>query len=97
MLCNTVQLQKKAAALAEGGKSLNFIGLLQRMERKLYAIPIAFVLLRMWGTMQFVFSIGVFRSKHAVDATGCVEHPIYYMYYFLACMQVSVKSKVKMT
>ena len=61
--------------------------LLRQVEKKLYAIPIFFILLRIWGTLQFIFSIGVFAC-HKVDQTGCVPPTIFHIYYILAIMQV---------
>ena len=80
-------LQKRLVEKEE--RSEGFLNLLKTMEKKLYAIPVAFILVRMWGTLQFVFSIIVFACPGAVDGTGCVSYPVYVVFYFLACIQVS--------
>lgn len=60
------------------------------MERKLGAIPVAFILVRIWGTLQFVFTSIIF-AFNGVDQSGCVAKPVYYALYFFACIQVKVK------
>ena len=65
-----------------------YIDLLKHMEKKMYAIPLAFVLLRIWGTLQFLLSIVVFTKGGTIDETGCVSPAIYSVYLFLACIQV---------
>ena len=48
---------------------------MKQLEKKLFFIPFAFILLRMWGTIQFFFSIAVFEGGF-VDATGCVPNGV---------------------
>ncbi len=83
-------MQKKLVEKEE--RSEGFLNLLKTMEKKLYAIPAAFILVRIWGTLQFFFSIIVFARPGAVDATGCVSYPIYVVFYFFACIQVNMGS-----
>lgn len=61
---------------------------MKKLEKKLFFIPFAFILLRMWGTIQFFFSIVVFEGGF-VDATGCVPNGVYRTFYALAILQVS--------
>ena len=62
--------------------------ILKQVEKKLYWIPVAFIILRMWGTLQFIFSIFVFATKAVNSTTGCVPKGIYYVYKILAVIQV---------
>ena len=62
---------------------------LRKIENKLLAIPIVFILLRMWGSLQFLVSIVVFNVPGAVDSDGCVSLATYVVYYILAILQVS--------
>ncbi|XP_019849009.1 PREDICTED: probable G-protein coupled receptor 157 isoform X2 [Amphimedon queenslandica] len=62
---------------------------MKQIEFKLFLIPVAFILLRMWGTLQFFFSIIVFHGGQSlVDTkTGCVPDGVYYTYKVLAVFQ----------
>ena len=53
-------------------KSLNagLVALLRRSDKKLIAIPVLFVLLRMWGTLQFFYSLAVHNH---VDEKVCTS------------------------
>lgn len=62
---------------------------LRKIENKLMAIPIVFILLRMWGSLQFLVSIVVFNISGAIDSDGCVSLATYVVYYILAILQVS--------
>ena len=62
--------------------------LLRQVEKKLYAIPIAFIMLRIWGTLQFLLSTVVF-SMPKIASTGCLPKYLYYIYYCFAVVQVS--------
>ena len=59
----------------------------RKAENKLALIPILFILLRMWGTLQFLFSIIVYGARLA-DTTGCIPKAVYYVYLVLTCAQV---------
>ena len=62
--------------------------LLKKVELKLSFIPVAFIFFRMWGTLQFFFSIVVFQLP-AIDSTGCVPYGIYIVLKVFAVLQVS--------
>ena len=68
--------------------NLSSINLLRQVEKKLYAIPIAFVMLRIWGTVQFFISIGVF-NVHKISYSGCLPKWLFTVYYAFAIIQVS--------
>lgn len=62
------------------------------MERKLYFIPIAFILVRMWGTLQFLLSAFVFNLHYVHSGekdTSCVSQTLFKVYYALAILQVT--------
>ena len=61
---------------------------MKQIEFKLFLIPFAFILLRMWGTLQFFFSIIVFRGGFVDKNTGCVTDSVFYTYKVLAVLQV---------
>lgn len=63
--------------------------LLNKVELKLYAIPFLFIFIRMWGTIQFIFSI-IVSENGGIDSNGCVmSHKLYIAYFALAVLQVS--------
>ena len=55
-----------------------------RMESRLLAIPLFFILLRMWGTIQFFFSLAVADSVN----NGCVPNSIHSAFFVLGILQV---------
>jgi G protein-coupled receptor 157 len=63
--------------------------LLKKVEKKIYFIPFAFILVRCWGTIQFLVSLVVFRDAngHFVDQNGCVEKSIFITYFVLEILQ----------
>lgn len=83
-LLSLLSLQQKSR------KDLYFTGatLLKKVETKLAIIPVAFIFFRMWGTLQFFFSIIVFQLS-AIDSTGCVPYGVYIIFEIFAVLQVS--------
>ena len=77
-------LQTKTAAnrisLSEG-----VITAIQQVDRKLIYIPVMFLLLRMWGTVQFI----VASSIHKTDCHHCISQPASIFLYILGYLQVS--------
>ena len=57
---------------------------LKEVDNRLLFIPIMFLLLRIWGTIQFFFSIGV--ANHNV--CGCIPKEIHTVFYVLGILQV---------
>ncbi len=55
-----------------------------QVESRLLAIPIIFILLRMWGTIQFFFSLAV--ADHVND--GCVPNSTHIAFFVLGILQV---------
>ena len=62
-------------------------GIARKAEYTLALIPVIFILLRMWGTLQFLFSIIMYEAS-LVDSTGCISKAVYYIYLILTCAQV---------
>ena len=56
-----------------------------QVETRLLAIPILFILLRMWGTIQFLFSLAVAGTVHE----GCVPNSVHIAFVVLGILQVS--------
>ena len=65
--------------------SSGLVTAVQKADRKLTFIPIIFILLRIWGTIQFFYSIGV--SKYT--KSQCVPEGVFYRYLVLGYLQVS--------
>ena len=59
---------------------------INRIDNKLLFIPLAFVLIRMWGMLQFIFTVSV--SKFWKDH-GCVSYPIHIVHLVLGVLEVS--------
>ena len=55
-----------------------------QVESRLLAIPIFFILLRMWGTIQFFFSLAVADQ----EKDGCVPNNIHIAFFVLGILQV---------
>jgi formaldehyde-activating enzyme involved in methanogenesis len=60
-----------------------------QVESRLLLIPVIFILLRMWGTIQFFFSLAVADS---VD-NGCVPKSTHIAFYVLGILQVQEKAQ----
>ena len=70
VLCSQVRLR---AGGSQGG-----------VEKRLMLIPLMFVLLRMWGTIQFFFSI----ATSSLNQGGCVPPWMQTVYLVLGILQV---------
>lgn len=55
------------------------------IEQRLLLIPIVFILLRIWGTIQFFFSIAT--SGH--NQHGCIPYAMHTTYFVLGILQVT--------
>jgi G protein-coupled receptor 157 len=64
-------------------KKMNTTTTAGQVERRLLAIPILYIVCRMWGTLQFFFSLSVSISE------GCVSHPIHLAFRLFGYFQVS--------
>ena len=65
--------------------SSGLVTAVQRADRKLTFIPIIFILLRIWGTIQFFYSIVVIKYTKG----QCVPGWVFYGYLVLGYLQVS--------
>ncbi len=81
-------LQGNSEPLSTDNDNLSSVKLLRQVEKKLYAIPIAFVMLRIWGTVQFFISIGAFNVPK-ISNSGCLPRWLFTVYYVFAIIQVS--------
>jgi len=61
----------------------------EQAEKRLLYIPALFLLLRVWGTTQFFYSIGV---SHYIEAPGCVPSGIHTGFMILGILQVGMYS-----
>lgn len=57
------------------------------VETRLLLIPIIFILLRIWGTLQFIFSLAI--SDKIRSQTGCVPSSVNVVFTVLGILQVS--------
>ena len=54
-----------------------------RVERRLLAIPVLYIICRMWGTLQFFFSLSVSINE------GCVSPQLHLAFRLFGFFQVS--------
>ena len=59
-----------------------------QVESRLLAIPVIFILLRMWGTIQFFFSIAAADTVN----DGCVPKSTHIAFFVLGLLQVPAGS-----
>ncbi len=78
-------LQSKKG-LVSNSLNAGLVALLQKSDKKLIAIPILFVLLRMWGTLQFVYALAV--GKHIDDNACTASKSVHDGFIFFGVMQV---------
>lgn len=73
----------KQAQLGYSGQFLSseLVAVLRKSDKKLVAIPILFVLLRMWGTVQYFYSLGAYTQE------GCTTTPWYVGFMLLSFLQ----------
>ena len=57
---------------------------MQRADKKLTFIPVVFILLRIWGTAQFLYATSVYNLMYL----GCVPNEYAAGFTFLAYVQV---------
>jgi len=54
------------------------------VEKRLLAIPLLYIFLRMWGTLQFFYSLGVSSTIHK----GCIPKTVQIIFFILGILQV---------
>ena len=59
---------------------------IEQAEKRLIYIPIVFLILRIWGTIQYFYSIGVSGRNH----DGCIPHGVQIVFYLLGIVQVLI-------
>ena len=53
-------------------------------EKRLLAIPLLYIFLRMWGTLQFFYSLGVSGTIN----NGCIPQQVHDIFFTLGVLQV---------
>lgn len=66
---------------------------IEQAEKRLMFIPIVFLILRIWGTIQYFYSIGVSGRNR----DGCIPHEVQIVFYFLGIMQVLKRNVLTVT
>lgn len=61
------------------------VGGVSSVEKRLLAIPLLYILLRMWGTLQFFYSMAVDHT----NVSGCIPETVQRGYFILGILQVS--------
>jgi len=56
------------------------------VEKRLLAIPLLFIFLRIWRTVQFFFSLGVSGTNN----NGCIPNNIHLGFFILGCLEVRI-------
>jgi len=54
------------------------------VEKRLLAIPLLYIFLRMWGTLQFFYSLGVSGTIHK----GCIPKTVQIIFFVFGILQV---------
>lgn len=72
--------------LAAKSLNANLVALLRKSDKKLIAIPVLFVLLRMWGTLQFFYSLAVGKLVSPDSCTS--SKSVHDGFIFFGVMQV---------
>ena len=67
---------------------------MEKVERRLIFIPGFFLALRIWGTVQFFYSIGVSHHHDKHDA-GCIPMRIHIGFQILGYLQVRKKIQIR--
>ena len=59
------------------------------VDKRLLAIPLLYIILRMWGTLQFFYSLAVAGTQNNPDQPGCIPQMVQEGYYVLGLLQVN--------
>ena len=69
--------------------SSGLVAAVRKADSKLVFIPMVFVLLRMWGTLEFFYSVALPKVHHSRGL--CIHTNYYHGLVFLGVMQVRKK------
>ena len=60
------------------------------VEKWLLAIPVFYIILRIWGTLQFFYALAVsgIGVTHDEDHPGCIPQAVQIGYFIIAVFQV---------
>lgn len=77
---HTSQSQSKKAITADSSSRPH----LAKVEKRLLAIPLLYILFRVWGTLQFIFSLAVDHT----NTYGCIPETVQRAYFVFGILQV---------
>ena len=60
------------------------------VEKWLLGIPLLYIILRMWGTLQFFFALAVDSVPHDENQPGCIPQMVQIGYFIISLLQVYV-------
>ena len=60
------------------------VAMVENVEKRLLYIPLMFIILRIWGSIQFFFSIAVADDNQK----GCIPNVVHTVFFVLGILQV---------
>ena len=60
------------------------VAMVENVEKRLLYIPLMFILLRIWGSIQFFFSLAVADGNQE----GCIPNVVHTVFFVLGILQV---------
>ena len=60
------------------------VAMVENVEKRLLYIPLMFIFLRIWGSIQFFFSIAVADDNQK----GCISNVVHTVFFVLGILQV---------
>lgn len=60
------------------------VAMAENVEKRLLYIPLVFILLRIWGSIQFFFSLAVSNDNQ----DGCIPNVVHTVFFVLGILQV---------
>ena len=62
------------------------VAMVENVEKRLLYIPLMFILLRIWGSIQFFFSLAVDDDNQE----GCIPNEVHTVFFVLGILQVLI-------
>ena len=62
------------------------VAMVENVEKRLLYIPLMFILLRIWGSIQFFFSLAVDDDNQK----GCIPNVVHTVFFVLGILQVLI-------
>ena len=66
----------------------------RRVDKRLLAIPLLYIILRMWGTLQFFYSLAVAGTQKGTGQPGCIPPIVQVGYFIFGLLQVLKLAKL---